>query len=104
MQLNSFETLVNISSCNYQFSLNVCIKNTHLNDRIVLIKADEEFMKMVDELVGLAETDEELCVGIKWIDNESKKLEISFYDMFLIVIQRHLADEKAKEWLKERHS
>ncbi len=70
----------------------------------MLIKADEEFMKMVDELVGLAETDEELCAGIKWIDNESKKLEISFYDMFLIVIQRHIADEKAKEWLKGRHS
>ena len=70
----------------------------------MLIKADEEFMKMVDDLVGLAETDEELYTGIKWIDNESKKLEISFYDMFLIVIQRHLVDEKAKDWLKERQS
>ncbi|MBE44247.1 MAG: hypothetical protein CMO16_03595 [Thaumarchaeota archaeon] len=68
----------------------------------MLIKADEEFMRMVDELVNLAESDKELFAGIKWIDNESKKLDISFYDMFFIVLQRHLADEKAKEWLSER--
>ncbi|MEM3085470.1 MAG: hypothetical protein QXU32_12500 [Nitrososphaerales archaeon] len=69
----------------------------------MLIKADEEFMKMVDELVRLAENDEELYAGIKWIDNESKKLGISFYEMFFIVLQRHLADEKAKEWLSKRN-
>lgn len=69
----------------------------------MLVKADEEFMKMVDELVGLADNDEELFAGIKWIDNESKKLGISFYDMFFIVLQRHLADEKAKEWLNEKN-
>lgn len=70
---------------------------------MMLIKADEEFMKMVDELVRLAENDEELYAGIKWIDNESKKLGISFYEMFFIVLQRHLADEKAKEWLSKRN-
>ncbi|MGH9910529.1 MAG: hypothetical protein ACRD32_07810 [Nitrososphaerales archaeon] len=69
----------------------------------MLIKADEEFMKMVDELVNLAENDEELFAGIKWIDNESKKLGISFYEMFFIVLQRHLADEKAKEWLSQKN-
>lgn len=69
----------------------------------MLIKADEEFMKMVDELVNLAENDEELFAGIKWIDSESKKLGISFYEMFFIVLQRHLADEKAKEWLSQKN-
>lgn len=69
----------------------------------MLIKADEEFMKMVDELVNLAENDEELFAGIKWIDDESKKLGISFYEMFFIVLQRHLADEKAKEWLSQKN-
>jgi hypothetical protein len=68
----------------------------------MLIKTDEEFMKMVDELVRLADNDEELFAGIKWIDNESKKLGISFYDMFFMVLQRHLADEKAREWLSEK--
>lgn len=82
--------------------MNVCVKNKILNNSKMLIKADEEFMRMVDELVNLAENDEELFAGIKWIDNESKKLDISFYDMFFIVLQRHLADEKAKEWLSER--
>jgi hypothetical protein len=69
----------------------------------MLIKADEEFMKMVDELVVLAENDEELFAGIKWIDNESKKLGISFYEMFFLVLQRHLADERAKDWLSKRN-
>ncbi|HLE35429.1 MAG TPA: hypothetical protein VI698_06025 [Nitrososphaerales archaeon] len=68
----------------------------------MLIKMDDKFMEMVDELVRLAENDEELFDGIKWIDNESKKLGISFYEMFFIVLQRHLADEKAKEWFKSR--
>ena len=68
----------------------------------MLIKMDDKFMEMVDELVRLAENDEELFQGIKWIDNESKKLEISFYEMFFIVLQRHLAEEKAKEWLNEK--
>jgi hypothetical protein len=68
----------------------------------LLIKTDEEFMRMVDELVTVADNDEELFAGIKWIDNESKKLGISFYDMFFLVLQRHLADEKAKEWLSKK--
>ncbi len=68
----------------------------------MLIKMDDKFMEMVDELVRLADGDEELFEGIKWIDNESKKLGISFYEMFFIILQRHLADEKARGWLKER--
>jgi len=68
----------------------------------MLIKMDDKFMEMVDELVRLADGDEELFEGIKWIDNESKKLGISFYEMFFIILQRHLADEKAKEWFNER--
>jgi len=68
----------------------------------MLIKMDDKFMEMVDELVRLADDDEELFEGIKWIDNESKKLGISFYEMFFIVLQKHLADERAKEWLNER--
>lgn len=70
----------------------------------MLIKMDDKFMEMVDELVRLADDDEELFEGIKWIDNESKKLGISFYEMFFIVLQKHLADERAKEWLNERKS
>ena len=83
--------------------MNICVKNAGINSSAMLIKADEEFMKMVDELVNLAENDEELFAGIKWIDNESKKLGISFYEMFFIVLQRHLADEKAKEWLSQKN-
>jgi len=69
----------------------------------MLIKMDDKFMEMVDELVRLADGDEELYQGIKWIDNESKKLGISFYEMFFIVLQKHLADEKAKEWFSQRN-
>ncbi len=72
------------------------------NTTVMLIKMDDKFMEMVDELVRLADGDDELFQGIKWIDNESKKLGISFYDMFFIILQRHLADEKAKEWFSEK--
>lgn len=63
---------------------------------------DDDFMRMVDELVGLADNDEELSLGIRWIDDQSQKLGISFYEMFFLVLQRHLADQRAKEWLKEK--
>lgn len=68
----------------------------------MLIKMDNKFMEMVDELVCMADQEEELFDGIKWIDRESKKLQISFYEMFFIVLQKHLSEERAKEWMKTK--
>lgn len=62
----------------------------------------EEFIKVVDELVVSAEEDSELADGLKWIDMQSREKGITFYEMALIVLKKHMAERKAKEWLKEK--
>jgi hypothetical protein len=65
---------------------------------------DENFMKVVDDLVVSAEEDPELAQGLKWIDIQSRKNGITFYEMALIVLKKHMAQRKAKEWLQARSS
>ena len=65
---------------------------------------DENFMKVVDDLVVCAEEDPELAQGLKWIDIQSRKNGITFYEMALIVLKKHMAQRKAKEWLQARSS
>lgn len=84
--------------------LNICVKSSQLKSSAMLIKMDGEFMSMVDELVRLADKDEELFMGIRWIDEQSKRLGVTFYEMFFMVLQRHVADEKAKEWLSGKNT
>jgi hypothetical protein len=62
----------------------------------------EEFIKVVDELVVSAEGDSELADGLKWIDMQSREKGITFYEMALIVLKKHMAERKAKDWLKEK--
>ena len=62
----------------------------------------EEFIKVVDELVVSAAGDSELADGLKWIDMQSREKGITFYEMALIVLKKHMAERKAKEWLKEK--
>ena len=62
----------------------------------------EEFIKVVDELVVSTEGDSELADGLKWIDMQSREKGITFYEMALIVLKKHMAERKAKEWLKEK--
>jgi len=62
----------------------------------------EEFIKVVDELVVSAEGDSELADGLKWIDMQSREKGVTFYEMALIVLKKHMAERKAKEWLKEK--
>ena len=67
---------------------------------MTIIKLDDAFCSLVDELVELSATDEELRKGINWIDEQSKKFNVRFYEMFYLILQKHLAEIKAKEWLK----
>ncbi len=63
---------------------------------------DEQFIKMVDEMVMSAEHDSELAEGLKWIDMQSRKQGLTFYEMALIILKKHVAEKRAKEWLKAR--
>ncbi len=63
---------------------------------------DEQFIKMVDEMVMSADHDSELAEGLKWIDMQSRKQGLTFYEMALIILKKHVAEKRAKEWLKAR--
>lgn len=61
---------------------------------------NEQFTKIVDELVISAESDSELAEGLKWIDTQSREKGLTFYEMAFIVLKKHMAERRAKEWLK----
>jgi hypothetical protein len=63
---------------------------------------DEQFIKMVDEMVMSAENDSELAEGLKWIDMQARKQGLTFYEMALIILKKHVAEKRAREWLKAR--
>ena len=61
------------------------------------------FRKMVDELVEFAQYDPELEDGIRWLDDQSRKKGITFYDMVFQVLYKHDVNQKASEWLRTRN-
>ncbi|MEO9363423.1 MAG: hypothetical protein ABI348_05930 [Nitrososphaera sp.] len=63
---------------------------------------DENFIKVVDDLVVSAEGDPELAEGLKWIDMQSRRNGVTFYEMALIILKKHMAERRAKEWMKAR--
>lgn len=63
---------------------------------------NEQFMKIVDELVMNAESDSELAEGLRWIDTQSREKGLTFYEMAFIVLKKHMAERRAKEWLKNK--
>ncbi|WP_148701440.1 hypothetical protein [Candidatus Nitrososphaera evergladensis] len=63
---------------------------------------DENFMKIVDDLVVSAEGDPELAEGLKWIDMQSRRNGVTFYEMALIILKKHMAERRAREWMKAR--
>lgn len=63
-------------------------------------EVDEQFMSIIDDLVVMSENDSELADGLRWIDTQSQKNGLTFYEMALIVLRKHMAERKAKEWLQ----
>lgn len=61
------------------------------------------FTQMVDELVEFSEEDPELKAGLQWIDMESRKRGITFYEAVFEVLYRYDVDQKAKEWMTKRN-
>ena len=54
-------------------------------------------------MVEFSEYDPELLDGIKWLDGQAWKKQISFYDMAFDVLYRHDINEKAKNWMRDRN-
>jgi hypothetical protein len=65
---------------------------------------DDQFMAIIDDLVVMSEKDSELAEGLKWIDAQSRKNGVTFYEMAMIILRKHMAEKKAREWLKNKLS
>ena len=65
-------------------------------------KLDDTFIRVMDDLVIMAEQDSELKEGLTWIDNQAQKNGNTFYEQALFILQKHVANKKAKEWYKEK--
>lgn len=64
-----------------------------------LDKLTPEFEEMVDALCLAADKDTELASGLRWIDEQARRQQVSFYEMALITVRNHMANKKAKAWL-----
>ena len=63
---------------------------------------DDQFMEMIDDLVVMSEKDSELAEGLKWIDFQSQRNGLTFYEMAMIILRKHMVERRAKEWLREK--
>ena len=68
-----------------------------------MLESHAFFVKMVDELVEFSEYDPELADGIKWLDEESKRKGISFYDQVFEILYTDEINTRAKEWFQSRN-
>ena len=70
---------------------------------LLMLESNTFFTKMIDELVEFSEYDPELSDGIKWLDEQTQKKGLTFYDMVYQVLHNHDVNSKAKEWLNSRN-
>jgi hypothetical protein len=61
---------------------------------------DDQFMEMIDDLVVMSEKDTELAEGLRWIDAQSQRNGLTFYEMAMIILRKHMAERRAKEWAR----
>ena len=65
--------------------------------------AMKELLQKMIKAESISEFDEELKEGIKWLDGEARRKNISFYDMVFEVLYKHDMAERAKEWNTNRN-
>jgi hypothetical protein len=65
---------------------------------------DDQFMEMIDDLVVMSEKDTELAEGLRWIDVQSQRNGLTFYEMAMIILRKHMAERRAKEWARGKFS
>ena len=63
---------------------------------------DEQFIEMIDDLVVMSEKDSELAEGLRWIDVQSQRNGLTFYEMAMIILRKHMAERRAKEWMEQK--
>ncbi|MDQ3872188.1 MAG: hypothetical protein M3258_01075 [Thermoproteota archaeon] len=63
---------------------------------------DEQFMEMIDDLVVMSEKDSELAEGLRWIDVQSQRNGLTFYEMAMMILRKHMAERRAREWMQHK--
>ena len=63
---------------------------------------DNQFIEIIDNLVIMSQDNSELAEGLKWIDEQSQKNSITFYEMAMVILRKHMAERKAKEWMNSK--
>jgi hypothetical protein len=61
-----------------------------------------QFTRIVDDLVLASENDEEFTEVIKWVDTQSQKNGISFYEMVYNITDKQLTEKRAQHFLSEK--
>jgi hypothetical protein len=60
------------------------------------------FKRIVDDLILQSEKDAKLAESIRWIDLQSQKNMINFYEMAYCIADKQLCNRRAHEWLMAR--
>jgi citrate synthase len=61
-----------------------------------------QFTELVDDLILRSENDAKFAEIIKWVDVQSQKNRISFYEMVYIITDKQLTKKRAQQWLSEK--
>jgi hypothetical protein len=60
------------------------------------------FTRVIDDLILNSQNDTKLAESIRWIDMQSQKNGISFYEMAFIITDKQMTKKRAQEWLKTK--
>ena len=66
-----------------------------------VVKKDipNQFIRVIDDLILTLENDTRLAESIRWIDLQSQKNGISFYEMIYTITDKQLTKKRAQQWL-----
>ena len=66
-----------------------------------MVKKDipNQFIRVIDDLILTSENDTRLAESIRWIDLQSQKNGISFYEMIYTITDKQLTKKRAQQWL-----
>jgi hypothetical protein len=57
-----------------------------------------QFTQLVENLILTSENNLKLAETIRWIDQQSRKNVISFYEMAYIIVDKQLIKKRAQQW------
>jgi hypothetical protein len=60
------------------------------------------FTRVIDDLILNSRNDTKLAETIRWIDMQSQKNGISFYEMAFIITDKQMTKKRAQEWLNTK--